>query len=339
MNKILKVFLTIIILVHLSDDQYAQVKLAQTGLKFLSVGADAKASAIGEAVTSLEGNSSSMFYNPASMARQTSFLDATFNMTSWIADIDYLHASVSIAPENGNYGVFGFSVANVDYGVFNRTIRDGSGEAGYIDLGTYSPKAMALGIGYAKALSDKFSVGGNIKYVYQDLGGGHVVGLTSGENGGYEETSFDINVVAFDFGILYHTGFKSLNFGMSLRNFSQEIEYIEESFQLPLTFKIGLSMNLLDLFEMQNNDHVFLFSVDAEHPRDYKEQIHIGGEYTFYNALSLRLGYVTPTDEQGINAGVGVKQNLVGINFGVDYSYLDFGVFEDVHRFSINISY
>ena len=346
MNKILSAFLTIIILGFITNNNLAQVKLAQTGLKFLSVSADAKASAIGGAVTALEGNSSSMFYNPAGMARQSSFMDATFSMTQWIADIDYLHASMGFAPSDGAYGVFGISVASVDYGKFNRTIRDGGGEAGYIDLGTYSPKAMSIGLGYAKSLSDKFSVGGNVKYVYQDLGGGHIVALNT-TTGGYDKKSFDVNVFAFDFGILYKLGFESLNFGMSLRNFSQEIEYVEESFQLPLSFKIGLSMNMFDLFEVDKNEQAFIMSVDAEHPRDYKEQVNIGGEYIFWGApdaaltsFSIRLGYVTPTDEQGISAGIGLNHDLGGgTNLGVDYAYLSFGVFEGVHRFSINISY
>ena len=336
MTKIIKVFLTIIILAFTASNINSQTKLAQTGLKFLSVGADARASAIGEAITSLESNSSARFYNPAGMARQTAFLDATFNMTQWIADINYMHASAAVAPSNGLYGVFGLSIASVDYGEFNRTIR-AVGDEDFVDLGTYSPTAIALGLGYAKALSDKFSVGGNIRYVYQDLGDGHVISFNN--DGSYEERGFDIDVFSFDFGILYKTGFKSLNFGMSLRNFSQEIEYIEESFQLPLTFKIGLSMNLLDLWEISPDNHAFNFAVDAEHPRDYKEQIHFGGEYIFYNLLSLRFGYVTPTDEQGINAGIGLKHGLAGFNFGVDYAYLDFGIFENVQRFSINISY
>jgi len=337
MNRKLQVVLSVIMIVFMIKSNLAQVKLAQTGLKFLSVSADARASALGDAITSVEGNSSSMFYNPAGMARQSNSLDATFNMTQWIADINYMHASASFAPSGGLYGVFGVSIASVDYGEFYRTVRDG-GEEGYLDLGTYSPKAMAIGLGYARALSDKFSIGGNLKYVYQDLGDGHAVAIST-TTGGFEEKGFDINVLSFDFGILYKTGFKSLNFGMSLRNFSQEIEYIEESFQLPLTFKIGLSMNLFDLIDMNKEEHSFNFSIDAEHPRDYKEQIHIGGEYTYYNILSLRLGYTSPTDEQGLNAGVGLKHGLGGLNFGVDYAYLDFGVFENVHRFSINISY
>jgi hypothetical protein len=272
------------------------------------------------------------------MARQVSFVDVTFGNTKWIADIDYMHASISVAPEAGLYGVFGISVASVDYGEFFRTYLvpgDVSGES-WVDDGTFSPKALAIGLGYAKSLSDKFAVGGNIKYIYQDLGGSHTVSIS--ENG-KQTQSFDIDVVSFDFGIQYKTGFKSLTFGMYLRNFSQEIEYIEESFQLPLTFKIGLSMNMLDIMELDKDEHSFLVSVDASHPRDYKEQLHIGGEYTFMNILSLRAGYVSPTDEQGVNFGAGLKHSFVGFNFGVDYSYLDFGVFNNVNRFSINISY
>jgi hypothetical protein len=335
MNKKIQIILSIIMMVLISQINFGQVKLAQTGLKFLSVGADARASGLGDAITALEGNSTSMFYNPSGMARQNSFVDISFSNTKWIADIDYMHASISVAPEEGLYGVFGVSIASVDYGEFKRTIRGSTEE--YIDLGTFSPTAIAVGLGYAKALSDKFSVGGNIKYVYQDLGSGHVVAINT--SGGYDTQSFDINVMAFDFGVLYKTGFKSLTFGMSLRNFSQEIEYIEESFQLPLTFKIGLSMNMLDIMELEKDEHSFLLSVDASHPRDYKEQLHIGGEYTFMNILSLRAGYVSPTDEQGINFGAGLKHSFVGFNFGVDYSYLDFGVFDNVNRFSINISY
>ncbi len=335
MNKKIQIILSIIMMVLISQINFGQVKLAQTGLKFLSVGADARASGLGDAITALEGNSTSMFYNPSGMARQNSFVDISFSNTKWIADIDYMHASISVAPEEGLYGVFGVSIASVDYGEFKRTIRGNTEE--YIDLGTFSPTAIAVGLGYAKALSDKFSVGGNIKYVYQDLGSGHVVAINT--SGGYDTQSFDINVMSFDFGVLYKTGFKSLTFGMSLRNFSQEIEYIEESFQLPLTFKIGLSMNMLDIMELEKDEHSFLVSVDASHPRDYKEQLHIGGEYTFMNILSLRAGYVSPTDEQGINFGAGLKHSFVGFNFGVDYSYLDFGVFDNVNRFSINISY
>ncbi len=308
----------------------AQTKLAQTGFKFLSVGADARAAAMGEAVTAVENGSNSMFYNPAGMARQQRLVEVSFNSTSWIADINYLNASLSFAPSNGDFGVFGAYVSNVDYGDLKKTIRDLSEGGSYIDLGGYSPKAMVFGVGYAIALSDKFTVGANLKYAYLDFGTHY---------NGWKNKSFNEGTMAFDFGVIYKTGFKSLNFAMDVKNFSQELDYVEESFQLPMAFKIGLSMDLIDLTDINPDDHSFILSVDAHHPRDYKEQLLFGCEYTIWNTLSARVGYVTPTDEQGICAGIGVKQNVAGVEIGMDYSYSDFGVFDTVHRINVNIGY
>src|SRR3712207_8583717 len=47
----------------------------------------------------------------------------------------------------------------------------------------------------------------------------------------------------------------------------------------------------------------------AENPRDYSEQIRLGGEYTFMNTLALRAGYVFPTDEEGFNLGFGDRKS------------------------------
>lgn len=329
----IKKLLVIIILLS-TVSLFGQDKRAQAGMKFLSVANNARVSGMGEAITSIEGESMSMFFNPAGMARQQSLVDITVGQTQWIADINYMYGSVSFAPFDGNYGVLGFALTSVDYGDLIRTVRQGAD--GHTDLGMFSPTAISMGVGYAKELSDKFSVGGNIKYVRQSLGD-HVTAVDG--NGGYKYENFQKDVLAFDFGIIYRTGFRSLNFGMSIRNFSEEIKYIEESFQLPLTFKIGLSMNMSDLLEIDKDTHSLLLSVDASHPRDYDEQLNIGFEYTLFNTVSFRAGYITPTDEQGLNAGVGIKQSLMGLNFGFDYAYTDFGVFDNLHRFTVSFSY
>lgn len=311
----------------------AQEKRAQSGLKFLSVPNGSRAVGMGEAVTSLEGNSGSMFFNPAGMARQSKMISLTVGYTEWIADIQYNYASVSYAPSNGSMGVFGLFVTSVDYGEFIHSIPDGG--TGSVDLGTFSPKALSIGLGYAKALSDKFAIGGNVKYVYQDLDGNFAVERL--EDGEFRKESFDVSTVAFDFGIIYKTGYESLTFGMNVRNFSQEVEYIEESFEPPLTFEIGLSMDMVDIIPgINNEDHDLLLSVDAVHPRDFDEQLNLGFEYTFLKMFSARVGYITPTDEQGINAGIGLKKDVGGVELGVDYAYTDFGIFEDLHRITIN---
>lgn len=311
-------------------------KLAQTGMKFLSVSTDARTSGFGEAATAVDlASATSIFYNPSTMASIKEFSSLTIGNIGWIADINYMYGAVAFAPYDGDFGVVGLSFLTVDYGDFLGTIV-ANNEQGFIDIGRYSPKAYSFGVSYAKALSTKFSVGGNIKYVKQDLGSS-VIDID--DSGQFVNDENSLGTMAYDFGILYRTGFKSLNFGMSVRNFSTELKYKEETFQLPLTFRIGLSMDLVDLFDIDKNTHSFLVAVDASHPRDFSEQIYIGGEYTFINTFSIRAGYVSPRDENNFTAGFGIKRNVAGMNLGIDYAYQPYGIFNNVHRFSFNFSF
>lgn len=329
--------ITVLILGLLVQTVTAQdKKLAQTGMKFLSVSTDARTTGFSEAVTSVDlGSASAIFYNPSTMASIKEFSSVTIGNVGWIADIKYLHAAAAFAPFGGDYGVFGVSFVSVDYGDFDGTIV-ANNEKGYLDIGTYSPTAYAFGIGYAKELSTKFSVGGSVRFVKQKLGTS-VIDVNT--DGSYLEEDNSKSAVAFDFGILYRTGFKSLNFGMSVKNFSAELKYKRETFQLPLTFRIGLSMDAMDLINVDKSMHSLLVSVDASHPRDYSEQIFMGAEYTFINTFSIRAGFVSPSDENHFTAGFGVKRNIAGLNLGIDYAYQPFGIFNDVHRFTFSFSF
>ncbi len=315
-------------------DAPAQQKLAQTGMKFLNVLPDARAAALGEAMTSLEGPASSLFFNTASMGRMTGLSSMFVSHTQWIADIKHMYAAAAFSPFDGEYGVIGFNFQAVDYGVFEETIL-WNNDAGYLDLGTFKPSAIMVGIGYARALNDKFSVGGNVKYVRQSLGDGT---NALAANGDPVKVSNTTSVFAFDFGILYKTGFKSLNFGMAIRNFAKEVMYQKEGFQLPLTFKVGVSMNALDMTDADPTMHKFLIAVDAEHPRDFAEQVRLGGEYVFMDILSLRGGYVSGGDEYGMSYGVGLKKDFDGFGLSLDYARTPFGVFGAVNRFSFQFS-
>ena len=97
---------------------------------------------------------------------------------------------------------------------------------------------------------------------------------------------------------------------------------------------------LADIYDIDPTEHSFLFAIDAEHPRDNEEMLHIGGEYTYSQIFSLRIGYVTPeTSLAGMNYGVGLMYDLSGINFGFDYSYTEFGDFDPINRFSVKLAF
>ncbi len=305
-------------------------KRAQTGMKFLQQSVDARAAGLGSAVTSMESYAAAMFYNPAGMAKLNSAVNLSLGQTQWFADITYNYGGIAFAPAGGSYGVFGAFVMAVDYGEFLGTVR-AENEQGFEDTGNYSPTAMSAGISYAKSLSDRFAIGGNIKYVYQDL--------TESQISADELQGNSQSTVAVDFGVLYNTGFKSLNFAMSARNFSSEVTYEEEAFELPLTFAIGVSMNMLDLTDYNTDMHSFVLSIDAERPRDFYEHLNVGGEYVLANTLALRAGYAFPTDEEGINLGVGLQRDLGSIGFSANYAYTDFGILGTINRLSLSLSF
>lgn len=325
----------IIIGLHISLSYSQQDKLAQTGFNFLSVSSDARAGAMGDAMNSISEYSGALSHNPATMADMPNLLNINASVNSFIADIKYLSMNAIISPYSGNYGVLGISFQSVDYGDVLGTMV-WSNSDGYIDTGILDPKALAIGIGYAIKISDFFSVGGQVKYAYQSLGESTVPagnGTTTKRN--------VANTVAFDFGTNFKTGIKSLAFGMSVRNFSKEVTFEQEQFELPLLFTVGISANVLDFFEIPSSQQSFIVSCDATHPRSHPEQLKIGAEYQFMKLIALRGGYITGEDEDGITFGLGVTSSGLGIssaNFAVDYAYTPYGVFDYVQRITISFS-
>lgn len=314
-------------------------KRGQTGMKFLSLSLDARAASMGSAMASdATVNAAGLFYNPASIGYMSSNVSAMVGRADWIVDIKYNYGAVTLRPAEGKFGVFGLSFVSVDYGDFQGTVRSSANASGYEDTGTFSPEALAVGLGYGYAVSDRFSFGANVKYAREKLTDkAPVARATSG--GGFKTEEAKTNVMAFDFGILYKTGFRSLNFGMTARNFAKDLVYAEERFELPLHFQLGLSMNLLDFTSMDKNTHSLIAYVDAVRPRDFDEHLQFGAEYTLANVVSLRAGYSAPNEEEGISLGGGLQTKFGQGGLHVDYSYTNFGVFDNVNRFTFSFSF
>jgi len=314
-------------------------KIAQTGFQFLSVTADARASGMGEAMTTIQGHSSSLFFNPAGMARSKNLLEVNFSQNTWIADINYNAVSVSMAPANGRYGVIGLSMQSVDYGEVQGTMV-WANDQGFIDTEIFTPSAFSIGVGYARSLSDRFSIGGQVKTAYQYLGQSVVpetdTTLTVEKN--------TLSTMAYDFGTIYETGWHEFAFGMSVRNFSQEIKYQSEGFQLPLTFQIGASLNLLDFSALKflalpgTKTPSLLVSVDAIHPRSFSERMNIGLEYNLFDLLYLRYGKLINYDERSSAYGFGLAKSIGKRFITIDYAYTHFGVLGFVQKLSIQIA-
>jgi hypothetical protein len=331
-RKSIKIITLLLLSLVFYSNSYAEKKLAQTGFQFLSVIQDARSAALAGAVTTMPAFSAALWANPAVLADMNMMFDVMANQNTWIADINNYSITGAFRPANGRYGNFGFSFLFVDYGDIEGTIRAGN-DLGYIETPLIKPYAYSIGLGYATRLSDRFSVGGQVKLVDQYLGPA-IVSLESAPD--YQNAiENEESVFAFDLGTTYKTGFKSLVFGMSVRNFSKEVRFAREGFQLPLTFNIGVSMDMLDFMSQFSEAHQVFLSLDAAHPRSYPEFLRVGMEYGFQRTFFLRLGYVSNRDEENISYGFGFSK----FGLGFDYAYTPFGVFDNVQRFSLNFTF
>jgi hypothetical protein len=317
---------------------YSQVELnktAQSTMNFLLVGTSSRAAALGEAFNAIGSGSESMFYNPSGLTAISKDFDISLNYTNWIADIKYL--SGGAAWNLGQYGVVGLNLLTVDYGEINGTSLISAGESnlypdGFKENGKLSNVgAYSVGLSYAKAISEAFSVGGNVKLAGQNLGESNF-GTTSKKN--------NATKLVIDAGVIYKTDFNGFTFGMSIRNFSTTLKREEIDEQLPLLFTLGAAFNLMDVVDEEfAQSNSVLVGVDFLHPNNYSERVNMGVEYKFQQMVAVRFGYQTNRDLASWSGGLGFNTSISDYDIQVSYSYSKFDFFDNVQRISLNFSF
>ncbi|MBU0476269.1 MAG: PorV/PorQ family protein [Bacteroidetes bacterium] len=301
---------------------FAFEKVGTTSFQFLKVIPTARAVAMGGAYSTIGVGSESIFWNPAGLTTVSNF-DAAVSYLDWFMDATQYSFSAAYKVEGiGTIGIMGMMA---DVGEIKETKVSYLGyQNGVYNPGltgnTFNPKSIVFGLSYAKDLNDRFTFGLNLKYAYEDL------------------IYYGKGAIIFDGGMLFKTGFKSIVVGASIRNFGQEIIYLDKNYPLPQTLNIGISAYLFSddnsLFA-KLQDHSLLLSTDIIQPRDYNQQYAVGLEYSFSKMLYLRSGYLFNDDNKGINLGAGISYK--GTN--VDYAFSNHGDFlGSVHRISISVS-
>lgn len=194
----------------------------------------------------------------------------------------------------------------------------------------FSGRDAVFGIAYAKSFTDKLSLGINVKYIREDL------------------YKYNASIWSFDVGSLYNTGWKGIRLAMAAQNFSSQARWLhtgeknQQSYEMPLLYRIGASMDLLggeDLLLGGNpNSQKLTFNVDAIHSNDYSERVNIGMEYVFLNQFYFRGGYRINVDEGALSFGIGINTKITGMNMQIDYSYVSFDFLDSPHRISMLLS-
>ena len=316
-------------------------KYAQAGMTFLKIDVSARNAALAGTQAGVTGDIASMFANPAGLA-QVRGVGVMASVNDWLADVN--HYGAGVAYGSPSLGTFGISIVTMDYGEIRRTapalatdpVSDRN--RGYIDQGTFSVSEMAIGVAYARQITGQFYVGGHVRYAHQDLGNVLIFNERTGEN---VDADNAVSNFVLDLGTLYYPGFRDLRFGVSLRNFSNQSDYYDQRFELPLTFDFGVAMDLLSVADpdYEDNTSSLTLALDWLHPRDYSERLNAGLEYGFMDTIFLRGGYRFNYDVEGFTAGLGANTELGSLGVKADYAYgatNDF--FGAIHRISLGLS-
>jgi hypothetical protein len=289
-------------------------KVGTTGYVFLQIPVSARYAALGETgITLPDVNSEGLFINPALIAAGDQKLSFNLSYSNWYVETS--HQAAGLTYTFPSVGTVGLNVVNFDFGDIRRTRNPLPTETGsFVETGTYSAGAYALGLSFARMLTNQFSFGMTVKYVRESI----------------DEYSSQ-NVIS-DIGFLYYTGFRSLRIGAFLQNFGLDAEYIDEKFKMPQQMKLGLSA---EIWGKRDNQNYLTLLAEVAHPNDVNEHLQFGVENVWLRHISLRLGYKMGYDDENLTLGAGLRYNHHGKMLRLDASYMEHNYLESTMRYTL----
>ena len=304
--------------------------------QFLMIEPSAQVAAMGNAgATALEG-SMAAYYNPGALGRLTQS-SAQFTHSPWLADIQYNYAAVAV--KLGPNALL-LSVTALDSGDMDvRTVDmpEGTGEQ-------FSVNDLALGLGYGRRVTDRFSAGVQVKYVQETI------------------WHSQLSAVGVDVGVIYELPFRAY-LGASISNFGTRgsfdgrdlrIRYDQdpdvfgdnsnlpaaletEDYPLPIFFRVGVGVPV-----QLGADSRVLVVADAYQPSDNTNSVSFGAEWAYADLLFLRGGYQNlflEDAEGGLTLGGGLRYQLSGFGLGFDYAWADHGLLGSTQRFTLGFGF
>ena len=197
-----------------------------------TIAPDARAAGMGDVGAATDPDVNSQFWNPAKYPFCISRAGVALNYTPWLRQ---LVSDIDLAYVAGYYRIGDYSAI--------------SGSLRYFSLGevftsmdenamSVKPYEMSLDVAYSMMLSETFSIGAAIRWIYSDL------------RFDYSEDSSPASAFAADLSMYYNNYFDignrecQLGLGMNISNIGSKITYFgdERSQFLPANLRIGASL-------------------------------------------------------------------------------------------------
>ncbi len=303
----------------------------EAGAVFLLIYPGAKATSMGGAFCAVSDDATALYYNPSAIALNRGF-EITLIHSPWLRglapDMYYEFIGLTRALPVGTAGL---GITYATYGLF-----EGQGPDGEY-YGEWRPYDVAVNAAYAYPVNERLNAGINVKFIYSFLAPAEILRKATGVEGGGKGSSFAVGGSML-YKIMEKYEKKSptkwyrykLTLGAALDNFGPGIKYsssTNERDPLPYLLRFGLA------FHFKIPYHSFTLAADVNKilvgiTEDYRNQgfryvideawKHAGLEYTFYDMLSLRVGYFY--DKEGAREGVTYGAGFHIGNFKLDVS-------------------
>lgn len=332
-----KILLSLVMVVG-AGAVFAQSKTGTSVGQFLLIEPSARIAGMGNAGATIYNEIQAAYYNPAAIGHfQGSGVQ--FTHSPWIADITYDFAGVAVGL--GEVGNLYASVTSLNSGEIDvRTVEQplGTGER-------YTVSDLAVGLGYGRQISDRFSVGVQVTYLTETIWHSSM-------------SAFSLNV-----GTLYRISADGLHIGASISNFGTRAKFdgrdlriqydqnpdvygdngsipgelFTESYALPILFRVGVGIPL-----KVGEDNRIQLAVDAFHPSDNTESVSFGAEWMFQNVVAARAGYQNlfqQDSETGLTLGAGLQHQMDDYRLNFDYGWADHGRLEQTHRLTLGVTF
>ncbi len=332
--------------VVLSTAATGQSKVGTTAAQFLGISVGPRAMAMGGAYVASSYDATSLYWNPGAFV-QASKNQFVFSNTNWLVGTKFRWFGLMVSLDADD--AVGVSVTQLDYGqeeVTTIDFPDGTGEY-------WNAQDLAVGVSYCRRLTDRFSIGGSVKYVTQSI---------------YNESASNIT---FDLGLLFATDFNGLRLGMSMSNFGGDLTLSgrdllnkidvdpsnpggnknlvanlkTDAWPMPLLFRVGVAID-----PVKTDEFRFTVAADALRPSDNDISGNIGAEIGYQETFFLRGGFQSligsepafqkSNQQQGLSLGAGVAYQIPGVvGLQVDYAWTKFGVFGNLSTIGLAIGF
>ncbi len=305
-----QLIIVLMVLLLLPGVILGQAKVGTAGAQFLKLGVGARANAMGDAFVAVSNDATAMYYNPAGLT-QLYDREVIFTHVDYPAEISYEFVGLAY-PLYRIGGVLGFGFYMLNGGDFDETTHEYPSGTGR----TFGAREYAATMSYGRNLTDRFSVGLTLKFI-DEL---------------YEEERS--SGWAADVGTNYDTGFRNFKISMVITNFGPDMTFVSEGYPLPINFKFGGAINVLD-----GGKHKGVLALEAMHPSDNLEKYNAGFEYGYEGKYFLRVGDKFNYDEGTFSLGAGVRLPWNKRELRLDYAYQDLGHLKQVNRFTLGFKF